>query len=78
MKKITEEELSEIQSIKQEAIASASFLGELMYQQIWLQEQMDVEKEKVLNTKKKERDLFARFREKYGDVVINIETGEFS
>ncbi len=78
MNKISEEELKQIQSIKQDALSVASTLGELVYQKVWLEEQIESERKKVLEIQNRESELFQVFRAKYGNVVINIETGEFN
>ena len=77
MANITDEEKSRIEAIKQQTLESASILGELHYQKILLDFQIDNQKEKVLNIRKDESVLFEELKSKYGNVTINIETGEF-
>jgi hypothetical protein len=77
MANITDEEKNRIEAIKQQTLESASILGELYYQKILLDSQIDNQKEKVLNIRKDESVLFEELKSKYGNVTINIETGEF-
>lgn len=78
MEKLTENELQRVQLIKKDAIEIASVLGELQYQKITLDLLIDQETQKIKDLKKREQDLFEELRGKYGNVNINIETGEFS
>jgi len=78
MEKITENELQRIQLIKKDALDIASMLGELQYQKITLDLLIEEETQKIKDLKKREKDLFEELRGKYGNVNINIETGEFS
>jgi hypothetical protein len=77
MANITENELKRVQLIKKEAIEIASTLGELEYQKISLDLLIDDQKDKIKQLKKEEEKLFVELRDKYGNVNINIETGEF-
>lgn len=77
MANITEDELKRVQLIKKEAIEIASTLGELEYQKISLDLLVDDQKDKIKELKKEEEKLFVELRDKYGNVNINIETGEF-
>jgi hypothetical protein len=77
MANITEDELKRVQLIKKEAIEIASTLGELKYQKISLDLLIDDQKDKIKQLKKEEEKLFVELRDKYGNVNINIETGEF-
>ncbi len=78
MEKITENELQRVQLIKRDALEIASMLGELQYQKITLDLLIEEETQKIKDLKKREKDLFEELRGKYGNVNINIETGEFS
>jgi hypothetical protein len=78
MGKITEEELKRIESIRQAALETASILGELNYQKIIVEDQIDQQRQRVISIKQEEIKLFEEFKLKYGNVTINIETGEFS
>jgi hypothetical protein len=78
MQKVTEEELKQVEKIKQQALEIASILGELSYQKILIENQMEEQRAKITNLKYEESKVFEQLREKYGNVTINIETGEFS
>ena len=78
MGKITEEELSRINTIKQTSIEIASILGELSYNKIILKNEIELQKSRIFEVKKQEVSLFQDLKTKYGDVTINIETGEFN
>jgi hypothetical protein len=75
-KTLTQEELQQVQDIRKQALELASALGELGYQQVLI----DLDKanltEAVKDLKQKERTLLDEFNKKYGDGVINLETGE--
>ena len=77
MGKITEEELKNINGFKQQTAELVYSLGELEYQKISLQILVDDLKEKIKDQKVKESQLLTDLRNKYGNVNINIETGEF-
>jgi len=78
MGKITDEELQKIGQIRNQAIEVASILGELNYQKIFIDDQIDQQKDAVRAVKKTELEFFGELRQKYGNVSINIQTGEFS
>lgn len=78
MEKITEDELKRIELIKQDSLEVASILGELNYQKIVIDNQIDQQKAKILDIKKQESVLFEELKSKYGNITINIETGEIN
>jgi hypothetical protein len=75
--KITEEELKRIELLKQDSLEIASILGELNYQKTVLELQIEDQTNKIKEVKSRELSLFNDLREKYGNVSINITTGEF-
>lgn len=77
MGKITDEEKSKLQSLKQQTLEVASILGELNYQKILIDHQLDLQKDRLLKIREEETTLFEGLRSTYGNVSINIETGEF-
>jgi hypothetical protein len=77
MQNISDTELQRIQLIKKDALEIASSLGELQYQKITIELLIDEETQKIKELKKDEKKLFEELRDKYGNVNINIETGEF-
>jgi hypothetical protein len=78
MASLTTEELSKIKAIKQDALEIASILGELEFQKISIQLKIDEQKKEVAALKLREESIFEEITAKYGNVTINIETGEIS
>jgi hypothetical protein len=77
MGKITEEELGSINEIKKEALQTVYALGELEYQRLAIELNVDEIKQKIRGLRTKEADILNQLKTKYGNVNINIETGEF-
>ncbi len=77
LKKLSETELQLVQLIKRDALEVASTLGELSYQRMTIDLLIDEEKKKVKDIKEREAKILDELKEKYGNVSINIETGEF-
>lgn len=77
MGKLTDTELQLVQLIKKDALEVASTLGELNYQKMTIDILIDEEKKKIKDIKEREAKILNEFKEKYGNVSINIETGEF-
>ena len=77
MGKITDEELKQVTELKQETTQLVYSLGELQYQKIALGLIEDDLKAAVKEVKSKESKMLTDLKTKYGNVNINIETGEF-
>ena len=77
MGKLTDTELQLVQLIKRDALEVASTLGELSYQRMTIDLLIEEEKKKVKDIKEREAKILDELKEKYGNVSINIETGEF-
>ena len=75
--KITEDELQQLNLIRQDALETASTLGELNYQKIILDIQIEQQVVKIKDIRSREEIFFSDLREKYGNVSINIATGDF-
>ena len=78
MSKVTENELKRIVAIKRDALDVASALGELQYQKEILELQIDVQRQNIKDIRKQEDKLFLELKEQYGNISINIETGEYT
>ena len=78
MGKITDEELKRIESVKNQTLEVASILGELNYQKMVIEDQIDQQKTTIRKIKSEEFALFEELKSKYGNVSINIHTGEFN
>lgn len=78
MGKITETELQRIEVLKKDALEVASALGELSYQKLSIELLIDEQKKRIKQIKDQEESLLQELKDKYGNVSINIETGDFS
>jgi hypothetical protein len=76
--KLSSEEFKLLQDIRQDAIDIATTLGEIGYQKIILELQEQEQKERIRDIKADESAFFENLRNKYGNVVLDIETGELS
>lgn len=77
MGKLTDNELERLHLIRKDSLEIASALGELQYQKTVLDLMMEDQKEKIKLLKKSEAKFFEELKDKYGNININIETGEF-
>jgi hypothetical protein len=77
MGQLTETELQKLQLIRKDALEIASILGELEYQKTILDIQSAEQKQKVKALKIEESKFFQDITDKYGNINVNIETGEF-
>jgi hypothetical protein len=77
-KQFTPEELQQINLIRTDALEVASLLGELEYQKMVIELDQEELRAKIKRIKIKEKEIFEEIKEKYGNVSINIETGEIS
>ena len=77
MGKITDQELKDINDIKQEISQIVYTLGDLEYQKLSIDLVIDELKLKIKDIKSKEAKVLNGLKDKYGNVNINIETGEF-
>lgn len=76
--KITQAQLDRIGFVKREAIEIASALGELNYQKILLDMQIEDLKSKIVDLRSTERAIFEELRSQYGNINVNLETGEYT
>lgn len=76
--KLTPEELARINSVREDALEIASKLGELEFQKISLEILIDKQKKEIIKLKSFEEEVFEDIKSKYGNVTINIETGDIS
>lgn len=73
---LTQEELQKLKEIKQQVISVASALGEIEYQKVILQIEHERLSTEVKKIKDAEQVILREFGQKYGDGIINLETGE--
>lgn len=78
MAQVTETELKRISVIKKDALEYASFLGELEYQKTLLDMDVQEVKAKIKALRQEETKLFSELKENYGNININLETGEYT
>ena len=78
MGKITDTELQRIELLKKDALEVASALGELCYQKLSIELLIEEQKKRIKQIKDQEESLLQELKDKYGNVSINIETGDFS
>lgn len=76
--KLTETELQEYQINQQESNRLASLLGELYYQKVLIDIELEKLKETVGNHAQKQQKYLQELGEKYGNGVINPQTGEIT
>lgn len=74
--KLTDEEFEELQDIRKNVTEIASILGDLNYQKLALDIMIDEQRSKVTDVKRREAVLFEKIRNSYGNVTVNLETGE--
>ena len=76
MSKITEEELQKIQEGREKVSTIAEYLSELVLQQTVLDNLVKNTKQEFLDSVSEEEKYFAELNKKYGEGLLNIETGE--
>ena len=77
-KQLKPEELQQINIIKSDAVEVAALLGELEYQKMSIELDMEEQRKRIKEIRVKEKQVFEEIRSKYGPVSINTETGEIS
>ena len=75
---LTPEELQEFQASRSEVNRLAAISGELNYQKTLLELELENLKEAIKATAIKQREQLKQLGEKYGDGIINPETGEIT
>jgi diphthamide synthase (EF-2-diphthine--ammonia ligase) len=75
-KRLSEHELKLVNLVRQDSLEVASALGELGFQSAIIDDQIQKLKARVIEVKAREASLIEELKEKYGNVTINIETGE--
>ena len=72
---LTPEELQQFKGHRQEANRHAAFLGELNYQKVLLDFELDNLKQAIRENARKQQIQLRELGEKYGDGTIDSETG---
>ncbi len=76
MSKITEEELQNVKGGREKVSIIAEYLSELVLQQTVLDNLVKNTKQEFLDSVSDEEKYFAELNKKYGEGLLNIETGE--
>ena len=76
MSKITDEELQKIKDNREKVSVIAEYLSELVLQQTVLDNLVKNTKQEFLDSVSEEEIYFTELNKKYGDGLLNIETGE--
>lgn len=83
MKKVTTEELQQIQNLRETLLEIITISGELSLTKFVTERQLTeldtnikLQQEKFVDFQQKERVLFEQLQQKYGTGNINFETGE--
>jgi hypothetical protein len=76
--KITEIELKQLNLLRQEVLESISVLGEIEYQQIILNLRKEEQTKAIKDLKDRENRFWQEIKDKYGEVTLNLDTGELS
>lgn len=85
MKKVTDEELLQIQKLRETLVEIITVVGELNLNKFVLQNQINAVTEEIskqqtkfLEFQEQERVLFSKLQQTYGPGNINLETGEIA
>lgn len=78
VKTVTPEELQALKSLRDESDKYIINLGQIQYQRVLLQVQEDQFKEGLLKLKSAEKEITDKLTEKYGNIIVDIETGTIS
>lgn len=77
-KKLEDKEFQEIQELRKNVTEIASILGDLNYQKMSLDIMIEEQRAKIVEIKRREVELFDNIRKVYGNVSLNLETGEIN
>jgi len=75
-KKVTEQELQQLQSIRNESDRLIIELGKINYEKIILQSQEENIKDSIIILQQKELEFSNELIEKYGKIKVDIESGD--
>jgi hypothetical protein len=76
IKKVTEQELQQLQSIRNESDRLIIELGKINYEKIILQSQEENIKDSIIILQQKELEFSNELIEKYGKIKVDIESGD--
>lgn len=78
VKKLTEQELQEFKAFRQEANRLAAILGEIHYQRVLIDAELENVKAAIKANVIAQQEQLKKLGEAYGDGSINAETGEIA
>jgi hypothetical protein len=78
MKKIEKNELEKIQVIQKKLNSLVMEIGNIEFNRISMEMQYNTIRSQIIDTKNEESSFLNDLSEKYGDVLINPDTGEIS
>jgi hypothetical protein len=78
MPQLEQQELQDLKKLTQDQDAFIFQLGQLYYSRIRLDEDENAVKQQIEALRKQEKEFVDRITTKYGNVNINMETGEIS
>jgi len=76
MTKINDEELQKVKTNRQQVLTNSQQLSDLVLQQTLLEEQIEIVKSQFLTAFNTERNYLESLNDKYGEGLLDIETGE--
>jgi hypothetical protein len=76
--KLTQEEFQQLQDFQQKSEFLISQLGQISFQKLQLQKQEEILKQKFNQLSESELKISTELKEKYGDISIDIKTGELT
>jgi len=76
MTKISDEELQKVKTNRQQVLTNSQQLSDLVLQQTLLEEQIEIVKSQFLAAFNTERNYLESLNDKYGEGLLDIETGE--
>lgn len=76
MTKINDEELQKVKTNREQVLTNSQQLSDLVLQQTLLEEQIEIVKSQFLAAFSTERNYLESLNDKYGEGLLDIETGE--
>ena len=78
MPKLLPDEVKKLKSLQADSLEIKATLGELNYSKVMLDFLIEEQVKLMKELKTREQSLYEEFNAKYGDIIINLETEEYS
>jgi hypothetical protein len=78
MPKLLPDEVKKLKSLQEDSLEIKATLGELNYSKVMLDLLIEEQVKLMKELKTREQSLYEEFKAKYGDIIINLETEEYS